>query len=49
MDNDSDDLTIKIIDWGCAQTIKTTKQSNQADGTAYYIAICDNNKKKSNA
>ena len=38
MDNDSDDLTIKIIDWGCAQTIKTTKQSNQADGTAYYIA-----------
>ena len=38
MDNDSDDLTIKIIDWGCALTIKTTKQSNQADGTAYYIA-----------
>ena len=38
MDNDSDDLTIKIIDWGCAQTIKITKQSNQADGTAYYIA-----------
>ena len=38
MDNDNDDLTIKIIDWGCAQTIKTTKQSNQADGTAYYIA-----------
>jgi calcium-dependent protein kinase len=38
MDNDSDDLTIKIIDWGCAQTIKTTKQSKQADGTAYYIA-----------
>ena len=38
MDNDNNDLTIKIIDWGCAQTIKTTKQSNKADGTAYYIA-----------
>jgi len=38
MDNDNNDLNIKIIDWGCAQTIKTTKQSNKADGTAYYIA-----------
>ena len=38
MDNDNNDLTIKIIDWGCAQTIKTTKQSNKVDGTAYYIA-----------
>ena len=38
MDNKSDDLTIKIIDWGCAQTVKTTKKSKQADGTAYYIA-----------
>ena len=38
MDSDASDLTIKIIDWGCAQTIKTTKQSKQADGTAYYIA-----------
>ena len=38
MDNNSDDLTIKIIDWGCAQTIKASKQSKQADGTAYYIA-----------
>ena len=38
MDNDNNDLTIKIIDWGCAQTIKTTKQSNKADGTVYYIA-----------
>ena len=38
MDNDSDDLTIKIIDWGCAQTIKSAKESKQADGTAYYIA-----------
>ena len=38
MDNKSDDLTIKIIDWGCAQTIKASKQSKQADGTAYYIA-----------
>jgi len=38
LDNNSDDLTIKIIDWGCAQTIKTTKHKKQADGTAYYIA-----------
>ena len=38
MDNDTDDLTIKLIDWGCAQTIKSAKQSKQADGTAYYIA-----------
>ena len=38
MENNSDDLNIKIIDWGCAQTIKASKQSKQADGTAYYIA-----------
>ena len=38
MDNDTNDLTIKLIDWGCAQTIKSAKQSKQADGTAYYIA-----------
>ena len=38
MDNDTDDLTIKLIDWGCAQTIKSAKQSKQADGTTYYIA-----------
>ena len=38
LDSDTDDLTIKIIDWGCAQTIKTVKKSKQADGTAYYIA-----------
>ena len=38
MDGDNEDLTIKIIDWGCAQTIKKSKHSKQADGTAYYIA-----------
>ena len=30
MDSDASDLTIKIIDWGCAQTIKTTKQSTRS-------------------
>ena len=38
MDKDKDDLAIKIIDWGCAETIKATKQSEHADGTIYYIA-----------
>ena len=27
IDEDNDDLAIKIIDWGCAETIKATKQS----------------------
>ena len=38
MDDDKDSLAIKIIDWGCAQTIKTSVKSKNADGTAYYIA-----------
>ena len=38
MDKDKDDLAIKIIDWGCAETIKTMKVSDNADGTIYYIA-----------
>ena len=38
LEGDTDELAIKIIDWGCAQTIKVSKQSKQADGTAYYIA-----------
>ena len=38
MDDDKDNLAIKIIDWGCAQTIKTSVKSKNADGTAYYIA-----------
>ena len=38
MADDDEDLNIKIIDWGCAQTVKKTKHSKKADGTAYYIA-----------
>ena len=38
MDKEKDDLAIKIIDWGCAETVKTMKQSEHADGTIYYIA-----------
>ena len=38
MDKEKDDLAIKIIDWGCAETIKTMKKSDKADGTIYYIA-----------
>ncbi len=38
MDNDTDDLSIKIIDWGCAKTIKKKEKLHQADGTSYYIA-----------
>ena len=38
MDGDKDSLNIKIIDWGCAQTIKSVQKSNNADGTSYYIA-----------
>ena len=38
MDNDSDDLIIKIIDWGCAKTLKKKEKLHEADGTSYYIA-----------
>ena len=38
MDKDKDELAIKIIDWGCAETVKTIKRSETADGTIYYIA-----------
>ena len=38
MDNDTDDLAIKIIDWGCAKTLKKKEKLHQADGTSYYIA-----------
>ena len=38
MDNDSDDLTIKLIDWGCAKTLKKKEKLHEADGTSYYIA-----------
>ena len=36
--NGENDLSIKIIDWGCAKTIKKKERLHQADGTAYYIA-----------
>ena len=32
------DLSLKIIDWGCAKTIKKKERLHKADGTAYYIA-----------
>ena len=38
MDNNTDDLSIKIIDWGCAKTIQKKERLHQADGTSYYIA-----------
>ena len=38
MDGDSNDLSLKIIDWGCAKTIKKKERLHKADGTAYYIA-----------
>ena len=38
MGKDKDELAIKIIDWGCAETVKTIKRSETADGTIYYIA-----------
>jgi len=38
MDKDKDELAIKIIDWGCAETVMTIKRSETADGTIYYIA-----------
>ena len=38
LDIESDDLSIKIIDWGCAKTLKKKEKLHQADGTSYYIA-----------
>ena len=38
MEDKSGDLSLKIIDWGCAKTIKKKERLHQADGTAYYIA-----------
>ena len=38
MDDESVDLTIKIIDWGCAKTLNKKEKLNSADGTSYYIA-----------
>ena len=38
MENDNDDLSIKLIDWGCAKTLKKKEKLHQADGTSYYIA-----------
>ena len=38
MEDKSGDLSLKIIDWGCAKTIKNKERLHQADGTAYYIA-----------
>lgn len=32
------ELTVKIIDWGCAKTIKKDEKLSMADGTPYYIA-----------
>ena len=38
LDNKGEDLNVKIIDWGCAKTIKKSEKLHTADGTAYYIA-----------
>ena len=38
MENDNEDLSIKLIDWGCAKTLKKKEKLHQADGTSYYIA-----------
>lgn len=38
LDDNSKDLFIKIIDWGCAVSFSTDKKMHEADGTAYYIA-----------
>ena len=32
------DLTIKIIDWGCARALKENETLNQVDGSPFYIA-----------
>ena len=39
MDNKSkNDLTIKIVDWGCATQMKQKERLHETDGTSYYIA-----------
>ena len=38
LDDNSKEMYIKIIDWGCAVSFSTGKKMNEADGTAYYIA-----------
>jgi len=38
LDSNSDDLSIKIVDWGCAKRIKKDERLHQVDGSSYYIA-----------
>ena len=38
LDDKGSDLTIKIIDWGCAKSFKKNEKMTNADGTPYYIA-----------
>ena len=38
LDDESEDLSIKIIDWGCAKTLNKKEKLHSVDGTSYYIA-----------
>lgn len=38
LDENTKDMYIKIIDWGCAVSFTKDKKMSEADGTAYYIA-----------
>ena len=38
LENKSRDLSIKIIDWGCATEINKKEMLHETDGTSYYIA-----------
>ena len=38
MENKSRDLSIKIVDWGCATHINKKEKLHETDGTSYYIA-----------
>lgn len=38
LDENTKDMYIKIIDWGCAVSFSKDKKMSEADGTAYYIA-----------
>ena len=38
LDAKDNDLTVKIIDWGCAKTVKKDEKMDSIDGTLYYIA-----------
>ena len=38
MESKSNDLTIKIVDWGCATQMKQKERLHETDGTSYYIA-----------